>query len=139
MNDQFNQLKFAKKIQVYETSSNLIIIRKWLDIEIIFWIILTIIASVSFFTLLFISFIYIDNIKMTLEVTNVSLIFLLLDNIVLLLIFILSFLLYTFIIYNLIAKWINRTYIFANNKEIIIRYEPLPCPWLGHQTIQTVD
>ena len=104
-------------IEFQQSDDQLTIIRKWLDWKTLY---------LTFFTVIW-NYSLLSTMGVAPLMTSLGL-------------FMLPFLAVgIFLIYYAIAKWVNRTYIFANDNEIIVRYQPIPCPWLGNQRLRVAN
>lgn len=105
-------------IQLNQAHNHITIIRRWLDWKTFYF---------TVFTITWNSLIFSNFVPIIFTASTISL-------------FMIPFLLVgVFLIYYTIAKWINRTYIFANRKKIIVRYQPMPCPWLGNKQLRMTN
>lgn len=127
MTNHFHELNPPKHITVYQTASNLAIIRKWLNSSTFFFI---------GFALVWISF-FLSMVGIILS-SRVATEFVT-GNPIVLFIFGLFLLTAIYFLYILIAILLNRTYILANNEKIIVRHKPIPVPWFNDKTVRTAN
>ncbi|QDZ39087.1 hypothetical protein FRE64_03535 [Euhalothece natronophila Z-M001] len=135
------EIEAPKSIQIHQSDASLIITRKWLDRKTIIYTFVPIAIILFAIQPLFLISNFINNhfnetlqdiirIEDSNEVIWLGLVAL---------IGLLFLITGIFFVYYIITKWLNQTRIWANEEEILINHQPLPCPWIRNKRVRKAN